>query len=205
MNFKKLLNNLLKGKIRDEETGEVEVLRETVKRSPRQKFQYSEWLFNKKYAPYVKTLRDNYDLRKQGIEGTIRLHIFNSQASNGFYFTYSELFGFDNFFHLFDYFKDKITDLDEYKIQSTHRSLSEINDLVKEKQVYYLKPRRDVNENERASQSFGNVHIEYVAVNDIPSYIKLMANTYSDRSYQNAKSFDDLIEHIFYTDVDNSI
>jgi hypothetical protein len=203
MNLKKLLNNLLKGRVPDKEKGEVEILREVIERSPRQKFQYSEWLYNKKYVPYIKMLRDNYDLRKQDIEGTVRLHIFNSQASNGFYFTYSDIFGFENFIHLFEYFKDKITDLDEYKVQSSHRSLSEINDLVKEKQVYYLKPRREVNENERASQSFGNVHIEYVAINDVPSYVKLMANTYSDRSYQNAESFEELIDHVFYIDPDN--
>jgi hypothetical protein len=42
-------------------------------------------------------------------------------------------------------------------------------------------------------QKFGNIHVEFLTINDKPDYIKLMANVYSDRNYREAESFENLL------------
>lgn len=73
--------------------------------------------------------------------------------------------------------------------------MAERGDLVETKEMHYLKPKNDLTT--PRDQKFGNVQIEYTRVNDEPTNIKLIANTYSDRAYQEPKDFEQLAQHIF--------
>ena len=76
--------------------------------------------------------------------------------------------------------------------------MEEINDQVKVTEKFYFKPPLQLPaEGELISQLYGNVALEKVTVNNEPSYIKLLATVYSDRLYQDAKPFDQLMDGIF--------
>jgi hypothetical protein len=78
--------------------------------------------------------------------------------------------------------------------------MEEINNQVRVTEKFYLKPPLQAPvENELISQLFGNVSIEKISVDNKPSYLKLLVTVYSDRLYQNAKPFDQMMDRLFET------
>jgi hypothetical protein len=73
--------------------------------------------------------------------------------------------------------------------------MKEKGEEVETKEMHYLKPKRGFVE--PIDQRYGNVQIEYTKLNDIPTRIKLIANTYPDRKYKEAESFESLTEYLF--------
>ena len=173
------------------------LLSETIVRSESYKDNYNGWLQSKAYVPAITLIRNAYEFKKIGTDFHINLHIFQSKQSNGFYFSFHESFGKKEFTFLFDYFKDKILKQDYY-LYTSKREINERPNHIQELEMHYLKPNRTT-EGDKANQEFGNIVIEHVKIDDEASYIKLMANVYSDSLYENPKDFEDLIGFLFST------
>ena len=47
------------------------------------------------------------------------------------------------------------------------------------------------------NQEFGNISIELICQDDIPSILKFSTTVYNDRSYQRASHFGQLMRHLF--------
>jgi hypothetical protein len=85
-----------------------------------------------------------------------------------------------------------------YQQVSLDRKLEEINEQVKQTEKFYFKPPLQMpQEGEPITQLYGNISLEKVSINNTPSYIKLLAAIYSDRNYQDAKPFDELMDKLF--------
>lgn len=139
----------------------------------------------------------NYHFKRTGINDHPQVHLFTSPYANGFAVSYGKPLEPKSFSRLFLGFSQRLLALG-YEQVSLDRKFEEINDQVKVTEKFYFKPPLQLPvEGELISQLYGNVALEKVTVDNEPSYIKLLATVYSDRLYQDAKSFDQLMDGIF--------
>ncbi len=170
------------------------LVNEVIKRSQSFLRNFNAWKASELCEEYLNEIWQSYFWRKNGIDKNPHVSIFESSRSNGFAIIYQPNFNKYHFHYLFDYLADKVKKLD-YKLVTSKFTMKERGDLVETKEMHYLKPKNDLTS--PRDQKFGNVQIEYTKVNDEPTNIKLIANTYSDRAYQEPKNFEQLAEYIF--------
>ncbi|MDP2041488.1 MAG: hypothetical protein Q8S14_11650 [Algoriphagus sp.] len=155
------------------------------------------WIETEESAQLFALVYKNYHFKRTGINGRPQVHIFDSPYANGFAVTYENPFNAKSFSRLFLAFSQRLLALG-YEQVSLDRKFEEINDQVKVTEKFYFKPPIQLPaEGELISQLYGNVSLEKVTIDNEPSYIKLLATVYSDRLYQDAKSFDQLMDGIF--------
>ncbi len=194
MNLKKIIERLFPTK--QEGHYNVPVHSELLNRSIKEKFNYGEWIRSGDDKLFLKLLYDNYELKKQGVQGTLEFQLFQSEASNGFYFGNNPIFKGDTFSFLFDKLKDRAEEIG-YVRKNNQRQLREVGEKVKCTDMYYLKPPLSYDENiQNIDQMYGNVHLEMVSFDEKPEYVKCMVNIYSDRQYKKALPFDDFMQKL---------
>ncbi|WP_425392262.1 hypothetical protein [Ekhidna sp.] len=167
---------------------------ELIKRSQSFINRFQEWKNSDYSAELINDLWQSYFWRKQGVDKDPHILILESTYSNGFAISYEPKYGKNNFHYLFDYLADQVKKLD-YRLVVSRHTMQEKGDIVESKEMHYLKPKTGFVE--PIDQKFGNVQIEYIEENDEPTRIKLIANSYPDRKYKQADSFEDLAKHIF--------
>lgn len=171
------------------------IFSEVIERSSKYHYYYQEWKESDRPSQMISSYSKSYYLKQKGIESEPGVHLFNSPAANGFAFTYSEAVDKDEFQYLFDLFADKVRLLG-YRLVNSDVQVSEKSDVIETKEKHYLKPPLGSFDS-ATDQFYGNILIEYIKINDEPSYIKLLANTYSDRLYMEPRPYDELVEHLF--------
>ena len=160
-------------------------------------FDLAEWQESEEYVNFLALIYKNYHFKRAGIDVHPQVHILDSPYANGFAVTYAEPFDQMSFSRIFLALSQRILALG-YEQVSLDRKFEEINDQVKMTEKFYFKPPLQIPiEGELISQLYGNVTLEKVSVDNKPSFIKLLASVYSDRLYQEAKPFDQLMDRIF--------
>jgi hypothetical protein len=155
------------------------------------------WIESEESKQLFALVYKNYHFKRTGINDRPQVHIFDSPYANGFAVSYEKPLDVKSFSRLFLAFSQRLLALG-YEQVSLDRKFEEINDQVKVTEKFYFKPPLQLPaEGELISQLYGNVALEKVIVDNKPSYIKLLATVYSDRLYQDAKSFDQLMDGIF--------
>ncbi|NVK51207.1 MAG: hypothetical protein HWE09_15655 [Cyclobacteriaceae bacterium] len=158
-----------------------------------------QWMESDEASSLFDRVYRNYHLKRTGINESPQVHLFQSPYANGFAVTFDSPFTPETFSKLFLAFSRRILALG-YKQVSLDRKMEEINDQVKTTEKFYLKPPLQApSENQRISQLFGNVSIEKISIDNKPSYLKLLVTVYSDRLYEDAQPFDQMIDRIFET------
>jgi hypothetical protein len=171
------------------------ILHEVIFRSEKEKLEYQKWKAEGQAAYWLGELAKAYHFTKLEMSPRFQVHILELPYSNGFAIDYSDEIGKSNFIFLFDYLKEKIMALD-YHPSGSDRKMIRKNEVVEMREKHYLKPKPG-NNPEQANQRYGNVLIEWIAFNDKPDRLKLVANIYQDRQFTSAKGFDELIHAIF--------
>ena len=173
---------------------------EVLKRPERDQKAYERWKKQPECEALVQEVARAYYYKKTNISGTLDVHLLNTVYANGFAVSYAPHLEIKTFQHLFDYFKERITTLD-YRVVNADRRIKDKTTYVETIEKYYLKPPLHQGEitHGSISQLYGNVAVEYVLINERPSYIKVQASVYSDRLYQDALHFDDFVEKLFET------
>lgn len=155
------------------------------------------WINSEEAEGIFALVYKNFHFKRTQINGHPQVHIFESPYANGFAVTYEEPFDLKSFSRLFLAFSRRVLALG-YEQVSLDRKFEEINEQVKVTEKFYFKPPLQLPaEGELISQLYGNVALEKVSIDNKPSYIKLLATVYSDRLYQDAKPFDQLMDRIF--------
>jgi len=95
-----------------------------------------------------------------------------------------------DYLFLLDYLKEKVLALGYRSYMSDVKSYTKKED-VETVQRHYLKPEPSFEP--PINQQFGNVTIELVFRNDQTKLLRLSANPYSDRLYEDARKFSELI------------
>lgn len=164
-----------------------------LKRSASFADRFLTWRSSDACAEFLNDLWESYFWKRQGVDKNPSFALLESTCSNGFAIDYTSEYGKNNFRYLFDYLAEQVKLLD-YRLVVGRHTLEEKGEVVELKEMRYLKPKRDFIE--PMDQKFGNVQIEYVEENDVPIRIKLIANSYSDRKYNEPLAFEDLAEHV---------
>lgn len=194
--FEKLLNQIFPKKQQGKSFSRP-LVTEPLKRMQAEISSYFEWQNSGEYRTLWHKLYQNYLANKNGQRDEWEIHLLQMPAANGFAFTYPQNIPSRHFQHLFDLLKDRILTLN-YRLINADRHIYDKSTYVEMKEKYYLKPIIDLQKMDTPyNQLYGNIIIEYIAVDDKPSYLKLVANIYSDRLYTEALPFDELLGEIF--------
>ncbi|WP_420316029.1 hypothetical protein [Ekhidna sp.] len=167
---------------------------ELIKRSQSFIDQFETWKSSKYTSDLLDELWQSYYWGKQGVDKDPQMVILESTYSNGISIDYESKFNKNDFQYLFDFLAEQVKKLD-YRLVVSRRTLTESDDRFKSIEMHYLKPKTGFVE--PVDQKFGNVQIEYIEENNEPIRIKLIANSYPDRKYKRADSFEKLAQHIF--------
>jgi len=146
-----------------------------------------------------KAYRDNYfNNEKQTSEQAVT--ILDSSHSNGWFLKCPKLTHLDFEYKYFVYvLSSKLKD-HGYVIQLAESKSTATDSGVEMMTHYYLKPslRNRILTNQKiVNQLFGNITIEYKAVNGSPISFKFLAKSYNDSNYLAPKDFSDLNDILF--------
>lgn len=167
---------------------------EVIKRSQSFLKRFDSWKTSEMCEEYLNEIWQSYSWKKNGIDKNPQVLILETSRSNGFAISYQPDSNKNHFHYLFDYLAHKVKRLD-YRLVTSKFTMEERGENVETKEMHYLKPKHDFTT--PRDQKYGNVQIEYIRVNDQPTRIKLIANTYSDRAYKEPKDFEQLAQFIF--------
>lgn len=159
---------------------------------------YNRWKKSFRRIDTIQQVAQSYALKEKGFVGEPDVHLLNTQRSNGFAISFNERLDQSEFQYLFDWLAEKVEAL-SYKRSNSDITITSKKDLVETIEKHYLKPVQSGEASDPLEQQYGNVLIEHISVNDRPSYIKLVANNYSDRNYKEADQFEHLARYLFGT------
>ncbi|WP_297335751.1 hypothetical protein [Algoriphagus sp.] len=159
--------------------------------------QIDQWIYSSEGMTLLGRIYKNYHFKKSQINDSPQVHLLESPYANGFAVTYEDPLTPESFSKLFLAFSRRILALG-YQQVSLDRKIEEINEQVKTTEKFYLKPPLQAPKpDELISQLYGNVSIEKITINNQPSYLKLVVTVYSDRLYQDAIPFEQLMDNVF--------
>lgn len=173
-------------------------VKEILKRNEKYQKNYTSWLAKQAHIELLKPIEKAYSYKKTNIISPIQVHLFQSTGANGFAITHETTFGKQGFQFLMDYFKDVVLS-SNYYIQTAERHLLDKGDFVEMKEKYYLKPTFKIAfaDAQLCNQLYGNILIEYLAVDNQPAHLKVLVTHYSDHLYMPPMDYDELIRKLF--------
>lgn len=172
--------------------GKKYLVQESYGLSESEKQEFDTWNMGADCSGLCHAIFNGLRHKKAGLsESNQRFSIYESPQSNGFYMLCEDFLDSRQSKFMLEYFKEKLISL-SYYLNHSSRDIFEQKGNVNTRLRYYLKPKL-ANLEMPLEQKYGNIHLEYLSINDKPDYIKLMANVYSDRNYQDAESFDELL------------
>ena len=182
------------------------MIKENLKRSEKEELEFQIWSSSADAKYWFARIYESYHLKRQGLPSQdIQVHLFSSAASNGLAITYTNAMSSKQFRFLFDKLKDAILNLPyPYKLYTSDRAHYERNNYVETIEKHYLKPVYGTNKevgtelktDGQLPQFYGNILIEYIQIDGEPSFIRLLANIYSDRLFLDALPFEELVEKV---------
>ncbi len=158
---------------------------------------YFRWINERAYKPLLDRVYQAYQLKLQKQETDLKFHILTTPYANGFALTFNPTIGQQAFSFFFDFLKDQVINAG-YRLNNSGRKIYDKPNYVETIEKYYLKPPlKSMDDDSLFDQLFGNISIEYILIDEKPSYIKLVASIYSDRLYTKALPFEDLVQILF--------
>lgn len=194
--FDKIINKIFTGT----KNPDNPVIKEVIKRNSRDIELFNRWKKSSTCKELIQQIAQAYYYKKTDINDDINIHLFNSPYANGFAITYQPIINKKEFQYLFDFFKDQVLSMD-YKLDGSDRCTMDKGDFVEIKEKHFLKPilsrEQKTNPYILSRQLYGNILLEHVVINNTPSYIKVLANIYSDSMYEKPLEHDDFITKLF--------
>lgn len=190
-------DHLLKRLFKSKSPSGLPVVEEKLRRSERYTEAYELWKTRDAYSRRLDEIYLSYHLKKQNEQSSfLEVHLLNSPYSNGFALTYHPDFSYEEFSFLFDYFSERVQEL-EYRHYTSDRRIYDRAGYVEAIEKHYHKPKQPQElQDKKLEQRFGNILIEQVLIDDKPSFIRLMAHVYSDRKFHAPNPFEGLLDHL---------
>ena len=195
MNVNELLGKLF-GKKEAAVSGKLPLVSETLNRTQKEEWLYAEWLGTGRYRELMPFIRDAIISKQADQPHNLNVHLHETGTANGFFFCAHPGFRENDLQYIFEYFKDRVLDHD-YFLSNRLREIDDAPDRVKTTESYYLKPSHKFKFETPVNQLYGNIHLEYVAFDDTPEYVKVMVMNYNDRNYKAAEPFEDFLTFLF--------
>lgn len=190
------LDDLIKKLFPERQKSRPVEVQEELRRSESYLQAYSEWKSSGEAEELLRKVKTSYQMKSGGIEGLYPVHLFNSAAANGFALSYHPTISRQEFRFLLDYLRDRVLDLG-YRLANTDHQIRDKETYIQTTEKHYLKPPISRAQAKKAEQHYGNILLEYVLIDNQPSYLKLMVTIYTDHLYTEAQPYDELIEQLF--------
>lgn len=182
-------------KLFPEKTNRPVEVQEELHRSSAYLNTYEEWKQSPEAATLLRRVEKSYHMQKNQTEGLYPVHLFNSAAANGFALSYHPSISRQEFHYLLDYWRDRVLSLG-YRLANTDRQIKDKETYIQTTEKHYLKP--PINRKPpKTEQRYGNILLEYVLIDNQPSYLKLMVTIYTDHLFTKAEPFEELVEFLF--------
>ncbi len=172
------------------------LVKKALKRSDKFLADYQSWVDNQSFNFIIRKIFEEWETRNEISSVEASFFYYNTEKSNGFLFYFDGSTDKQEAHYLLTLFADRVKKFG-YIINHQEEEVIEETNFLKTKEVTYLKPRLKYRVELPYKQLFGNIHIECVWHDGTPYYIKVMANYYSDRSYELPYSFEDLVAQLF--------
>lgn len=171
------------------------ILHEVLKRSQFFIDQYSLWKASELSKNLLQDISESLRLKNEGIIKSPQVHAFSGNYSNGIAISYNSDIDKNHFRYLFDLLSEKVQALD-YRVSISDSIVTEKNQYIETKEKHYLKIKPD--NKTPIDQKYGNIIIELILIDDVPSFIRLMAHAYNDRLYAKPEKFENLANFLFH-------
>jgi hypothetical protein len=171
------------------------VVHELLTRSPEEKADYAQWKDAFVARRLLDWLGDQYAifLHRPGDTDTA-IDFLDTPSSKGFVIHFHQTnYSRRESTHLFDLFKEKVTQLN-YRVQLSDTRTFARKHWVETLEKHYLKPRHTFVEGQPLDQQFGNILIELEFRDDKAYNLRLRATHYRDHNYQEARPFRELVQ-----------
>ncbi|AFM05221.1 hypothetical protein Fleli_2868 [Bernardetia litoralis DSM 6794] len=184
----------------------IPLIKENLKRSEKENLEFQIWSASGDAKYWFARIYESYHLKREGQPSSdIEVHLFASAASNGIAITYTNAMSSKQFRFIFDKLKESVLKLPyPYKLYTSDRAHYERTHYIETIEKHYLKPvygtskevGNELKTDGQLPQFYGNILIEYIQIDGEPSFIRLLANIYSDRLFLDALSFEELVKKI---------
>lgn len=175
--------------------GDKEVsIHEVLKRSPQFIEAFENWKKSDKALEIFNDILNSYHDKLTNRHPTIDIELYHSPYSNGI-LIYTTRKDYDlPFEYIMEFIRDNL-EKEGYRLVNSDRKIRETGDKVEKLEKYYLKP--PISPEAPIDQLFGNIIVELFYKNETPDRLRIMANVYSDRLYNEPKKFSELISLLF--------
>lgn len=197
--LKRLFGELFDRKSVNPEVEEEILQEETIKPTAFFLEEYQQWMKAGMHVGLLDYLSEQRAIKRSNPEAENYFFHFDSDASNGFYFHGEDPWSNKDYAFIIQKFSDSLLE-NGYRLNRTKRLVKQKGEtLITIEQFYFKLPLSSRLETPYA-QAWGNIEIEHRLVDERTNYVKLMAHTYSDRNYQDARDFEDLVDLLFTKD-----
>lgn len=140
-----------------------------------------------------------WQLKKEKQTSDLQVHLLKIDGSNGIALSYHPQIGAEEFQFFFDHLKEQALQIG-YRLYTSDRRIFIRPNYSETIEKHYLKPPADLRivdgQVQRCDQRYGNIIIEYIQIDDKPSFIRLMAHYYEDQLYLKPMPFDELLREM---------
>lgn len=195
-----LFEKLFGGKKSDNSGSSNPYIHEMLVRKESEIAEYEEWKISPEKNAILNFIYRQYELSKSGDEDQSMIRVLIAEPSYGFMLRYASNVDARQFQFLLDFFKEKLQKTG-YQVYASDRKVFDRGKFVETVERHHLKAKKNLKDygKKPIDQLYGNVTTELFMIDDQPSYIKFMCNSYSDRAFNPAKDFDELMD--FLTEV----
>lgn len=175
------------------------ILHDTIERSADELLNYEKWKTSLVKDQLLVWVQDEYgNFLKDGAPRDNSILFLDNVSAKGFAIHFSRLrYNTKEVTHFFDYLKEKVLELN-YKCYNSDQRTYAKGQLIESSAKHYLKPSlKNMLGNPPFNQEFGNISIELISQDDLPTTLKFSTAFYHDRSYQKPKPFGELMRHLF--------
>jgi len=175
------------------------LIHEMISRSEDEKQDFEFWQKTLVCKRLLNWLNEQYILFRSGSENMDRsVDFLNTPSTKGFVIYFNDTrYSERDTVHFFDFLKEQVLRLN-YRTQISDVRTYERSKWVESVQRHYLKPRPGQNKEGQFLQRFGNIMIELTSRNDQIQHLKFRATTYKDYQYQEADTFEQLLQKVLY-------
>lgn len=170
------------------------LVNEVIKRSQSFLLHFNAWKASEFCEEYLNEIWQSYFWSKKGVDKDPQVMILESGQSNGFAISYEPTLNKNHFHYLFDYLADQLKKLD-YRLVISKFIMKDRGEYIETREMRYLKPNNDLAVS--LGHKYGNVQIEYMRINDYPTYIKFIANPPFRCDGNEYGNFEELAQYIF--------
>lgn len=171
------------------------LITEAMKQSQKQKTAYHDWLAEGKYLAISQSVFNNYQKKENYANTLTDLHLFNTESTKGISIVLNRGLSVEDSNHYFAYLKTRLIELG-YSLQHAYRELIDQALHVEMMDKYFLHVKNTEVSSTKTSQCYGDLTLEYIQVDNVPSHIKILVMN-ADKRYNSTLRFNRLMSALF--------